>query len=325
MSYIPLLPKDEHIVVTLSGPNLYAEGNYRYINLGKRPVKDILSVVLAIRGIIAREKIDIVHSHSYWTNILSRLATRKRIKLINHYHFADYDTMKHIASVRKMIWLDRITTRKTLTRVAVSDYVARILNETFPGSQVKVIRNFIECRPNGAHKPAQAAGSLKVVAVGNCNIEKNYSLVLQAFGMLKDEPITLEIIGGGQRLEFYRGEVTQLGLSNVRFCGTVASARDHLSNYDLFLSASISETFGIAVLEGVCARLSLLISDIPAFHEIAPKGTVFFNPKDAADLARKLRDHLREPVKLDCDDCEKILARCSSGSFLEGLKELYNS
>jgi len=325
MSYIPLLTKDEHFVITLKGPNVYEQYNYEYINLDKKPVSGVFSASMALRKIIREKKIDIVHSHSYWTNIISRLATGRKPKLINSYHFADYETMKHKRAVKKMIFLDRITGRKTLIRVGVSQYVTTILSNTFPGKDIRLIPNFIQCKGIDEVKNFTREKELKIVAVGNCNLEKNYALVLQAFAALKDEPVSLDIFGGGGRLDFYRDEAKRMGLTNVRFCGIVPNAREHLVNYDLFLSASISETFGIAVLEAMCAGLPLLISDIPAFNEIAPEGARFFNPFDKDDLAARLKEFLQNPCNVNHPAYDTILQKYSGKNYLSELTSLYNS
>lgn len=203
MSYLPLLNNDEHFVVTLRGPNVYKRANYEYVELDVKPVKGILKAAMAVRKIVAEKHIDIIHSHSYWTNIISRFATGKNTKLINHYHFADYDTMKNKPAVKKMIFLDRVTNRKSLLRVAVSEYLATVLKNTFPAANIKVLPNFIECRPIQAEKEPDHRTELKVVAVGSCNDEKNYPLVLETFEELKEEAISIDIMGGGDRLEFF--------------------------------------------------------------------------------------------------------------------------
>lgn len=325
MSYLPLLDNDEHVVVILNGPNLYKKTSYEFIELTINPVRGFFKAVFAIRKIIADKKINIVHSHSYWTNIISRLATPPKIKLINHYHFADYDTMKHKTSVKRMILVDRILNRKALIRVAVSEYVGKILKETFPNSTINVLPNFSDCVTTATIKSPVARGELRVIAVGSCNLEKNYGLVLQAFEILKNEPISIDIFGGGGHLDFYREEVRRSGLNKIRFCGSIPRARDKMIDYDLFLSASISEAFGIAVLEGICAKLPLLISDIPVFNEIAPKTACFFNPYDKNDLINKLKIFLDSHHHIDYPDYERVLQKFSSQAFLFKLRNLYNS
>ena len=130
----------------------------------------------------------------------------------------------------------------------------------------------------------------RIIAVGNCNIEKNYEIVLQAFKELKDEPVSIDIIGGGGKLEYYKEEAERAGLENVNFLGYVSNVRQTLNNYDLYLSSSVSETFGISVIEAVCAKMPLLLSDIPAFREIAPTTATFFDPYNKDELIRHLKD-----------------------------------
>ncbi len=324
MSYLPLLDNYEHVVVTLRGPNSFKKSNYEYIELNIKPTTGFFKAVFAIRKIISDRRINIVHSHSFWTNIISRVATPGNIKLINHYHFADYDTMKHKSSAKRMILMDKIINRKSLIRVAVSEYVARILNDTFPKTIIKVIPNFIDYTPPPvAINTPVSSGVLRVIAVGNCNLEKNYALVLQAFEALKEEPVSIDIFGGGRRLDYYRDEVKRLGLNKVRFCGSFPNVRENMINYDLFLSASISETFGIAVLEGIGAKLPLLISDIPAFNEIAPKSVLFFNPYDKNDLANNLKKLINKNISIDYADYERVLKKYSTSIFVSKLKMLY--
>jgi len=324
MSYIPMLNEFEHTVVTLNGPNVYGISNFEYLELDLMPGKNFFKIAKAIKRIVQEKKIDIVHSHSFWTNIISRYATSKHMKLINHYHFADYDTRRQKVSVKRMILLDKIVRHKGMLRVGVSEYVGNILRKTFPGKPVKVIPNFIHCSPVQNIPKTHNDGLLKIIAVGNCNLEKNYALVLAAFQLLTDDPIHIDIIGGGGKLEFYRKEVERLGLSNVNFLGHDSGVREKLSNYHLYLSTSFSETFGISVLEAVCAKLPIMLSDIPVFKEIAPQGVIFFNPFDSEELARCLREFLQTKNQIDAVAYDKVLKKYSSFQFLERVRQLYS-
>ncbi len=323
MSYLPMLPEFEHIVVAIQGPNVYYQGNYEYIQLDMNYKTGFFKVVKAIKVLIKEKQIDIVHSHGFWTNIISRYATPKNVRLFNHYHFADYDTLKHKLFVKRMIVMDKLAPHKNLFRIGVSEYVGKILNETFPGRPIKVIPNFITCGPGQSGLNAEQDSVLKIIAVGNCNLEKNYELVLRAFKLLENEPVHIDIIGGGGKLDFYREEVLRLGLQNVNFLGHDSNVRDKLKKYDLYLSTSFSETFGISVLEAVCARLPLLLSAIPAFKEISPEGTVFFDPHNEMDLANRIREFDKNKSNVDYAAYDNVLNKYSATRFIKELREVY--
>lgn len=323
MGYIPLLTEHQHVVVVLNGPNVFARANYEYIEFNYRPVKNFIQVRNALARIIRGKKIDIVHSHSYWTNIISRFATPRNIPLFNHYHFADYDSMKNKTAVKRMILIDRLVKHKNLVRVAVSKYVADILYKTFPGSIVEVISNFVTCMPGKIIPKKPVSDELRIVAVGNCNREKNYDYLIRVFSALKNERVSVDIMGGGTLLEYYRNEVKRCGLSRVKFCGIERNAREKLENYDVFLSTSVSETFGLAVLEAVCAGLSLMVSDIPAYREVAPVTSCFFDPYNEQDLVNKIIDFSRNRSMSNESDYKETLRKYSAENFLAKLRALY--
>jgi glycosyltransferase involved in cell wall biosynthesis len=325
MSYIPLLGEHEHTVVVLNGPNVYNKAGYDYIELNHKPVRGLLSARRAVRNIIREKKIDIVHSHSFWTNIISRLATPKKIKLFNHYHFADYETMRQKKSVKRMILMDRMIRHKKLLRIAVSDYVAGMLSKNFGSAEIKVIPNFIACDTVSKGKSIRDTNVLRIVAVGNCNLEKNYDYLLRVFNALKEHPVTIDVMGGGPLLDYYRNEVERLGLKKVKFYGMESAVRARLPHYDLFLSTSFSESFGMVVLEAVCAGLPLMLSDIPAYKEIAPVGTCFFDPKNENDLVKKIIQFLNAQNEVNDDEYKRTLQKYSAGNFLVELRSLYKN
>ena len=57
-----------------------------------------------------------------------------------------------------------------------------------------------------------------------------------------------------------------------------------------FIYPSIVEGFGIPLIEAACAGLKIASSDIDVFREIAPKGSLFFNPNNIDDIKEKLID-----------------------------------
>jgi len=58
------------------------------------------------------------------------------------------------------------------------------------------------------------------------------------------------------------------------------------------VSASIAEGFGLPLAEAAFHGLPVIVSDIPAYREIADEGATFFPPLDVAALSMRLREAL---------------------------------
>lgn len=323
-SYIPLLPHYKHLVVVFEQTDEILPKDYLFINLNLHPKKNFFRIVLSLKKLITENKVDIVHSHSYWSNILSRLSTPSYLKVINHYHFSDYDTLSRTPSVRRMIFVDKFIGHKNLVRIAVSNYVGKILSKTFKICNPVILTNFVIPSSDNRYALKNGINNLKVVAVGHCNKEKNYNVILDAFKLLRNKPITIDIIGGGGLLTYLKNEVDKQQLDNIKFLGSVLWAPKFLPNYNLYLSTSKLETFGMASIEAMAAGLPLLLSKIPAFLEVAEDYAIFFDPDDPIDLANKLEEFLMQKYKFPEKDFYKDrLAEYSKDKFIKNFNAIY--
>jgi glycosyltransferase involved in cell wall biosynthesis len=57
----------------------------------------------------------------------------------------------------------------------------------------------------------------------------------------------------------------------------------------IFVSPALYEPFGLSVLEAATAGCALLLSDIPTLRELWDGAALFFDPRDADELTRRLR------------------------------------
>jgi len=64
-----------------------------------------------------------------------------------------------------------------------------------------------------------------------------------------------------------------------------AAMADAFAAAPIFVSPSLYEPFGLAVVEAAQAGAALLLSDIPTFRELWPDAALFFDPRDPAALA----------------------------------------
>lgn len=104
-----------------------------------------------------------------------------------------------------------------------------------------------------------------ILAVGRAVWEKNYGTVLEAIARIKPlRMVRLVIVGDGPELEALMDTAARLGLScsDVEFAGRV-DQKDIAAYYrsaDLFVLASVSETWGLVVNEAMSMGLPVVVS-----------------------------------------------------------------
>ena len=162
--------------------------------------------------------------------------------------------------------------------------------------------NFSQIRQKSLHNDLQKG--LRIIQVGSLNHEvKGQHILFQALGKLIREnsvrSVTLDLIGKGDSEAYLRQLATDEGIEeNVRFLGI--RNRDyiyeHLCDYDLLVQPSLSEGFGLTVIEGIAAKLPVMVSNIDGPMEIVERGKFgyYFKAGDPADCALILNKIIRE-------------------------------
>ena len=107
------------------------------------------------------------------------------------------------------------------------------------------------------------------------------------------EHVTLDLIGGGESLEYLSDMVKELKIEkHVRFLGAQSQSYifEHLCEYDLFVQASIYEGFGLTVAEAMAAKVPVLVSDTDGPMEVIDYGKYgyYFKNGDVEDCAAKI-------------------------------------
>jgi len=289
------------------------------------------SIVRHIRKVIRDEKIDIVHAHCYWSNIYSRIATPSRVKLINHYHFATYDTMKYENKLKVRLLLDKLTYSTHINIIAVSAYVESILHrECGFHENIETIRNFIGdnfYKSNAKQKAIWTKGEpLKLIAIGSLKKEKNYELLIDAFKVLKDFPVSIDVYGGGERLDWFKKETEKYGIKNLRFLGNHSNVQSLFDNYHGYVMCSFSEACPLSPLEAMSCGLPVILSDIPSLKEIVGENSgMYFENKKAKSFISLIQSILSGDTILDGHKSAyaDILSHYSKEYFIKKLTDLY--
>jgi len=121
--------------------------------------------------------------------------------------------------------------------------------------------------------------------------QKDHATLLKAFGIYssKNPKARLILIGDGplrnQLIELAR----ELGiLDSVVFVGKVSNVREHLQLLDVFVLSSITEGFGLVLLEAMEAELPIIASKISAIPEVLGDSGLLFETGNPRDLARMI-------------------------------------
>lgn len=129
---------------------------------------------------------------------------------------------------------------------------------------------------------------------------KNVPRLLRAFALLVQDPNLKDLglaIAGGKGWE--KSEVfhlpRELGIeANVKFLGYVEDANlpTLFAGCEAFVLPSLTEGFGITVLEAMLAGAPVACSATGSLPEVGGDVAVYFDPTDEQDIARVLRERL---------------------------------
>ena len=139
-----------------------------------------------------------------------------------------------------------------------------------------------------------------VLYVGNVKPHKNLSSLVQAFGSVCDK-IPHDLVIVGKKEGFITGdnavskEAVKLG-SRVHFTGYVDdnTLKQFFAHADALVFPSFYEGFGLPPLEAMAAGCPVLSSDAASLPEICGDATVYFDPRNSQEMARKLVEVLTD-------------------------------
>ena len=196
-----------------------------------------------------------------------------------HTNFDQYTRDYRIGWMKGLVsaWLRHVHNRTRRTFVPTHDLLARLAGEGYLNLRL-LSRGvdtglFTPAHRDAALRASWGAGpdDLVVLHVGRMAAEKNYPLLFRAFDALKAaEPrAKLVLVGDGPMLAAYQRQ-----RPDVVFTGfyTGVNLARHYASGDVYLHASITETFGNVITEALGSGLAVSAFDYAAAHEFVRHG-----------------------------------------------------
>lgn len=281
----------------------------------QRPGLDVGWVVRFARR-LARERIDVLHSHEFAMNVFGgAAAVLARVPSVSTIHGKHW-----IADRKRRAIAYRVLSRLGVPVVAVSEDLARYLAQglAIPRERIRLVHNGIPMLKRAVGDPgtAQAArrssasehtsaavdraeirravglpdAGVLILAVGNLYPVKDHATLLRALPELPGARVA--IAGRGDEEPKLRQLAAELGIeTRVHLLGLRDDVDRLLAAADLFVQPSRSEGLPLAVLEAMAAGLPVVATQVGGMAEAVVDGEtgILVEPARPDELARALR------------------------------------
>ncbi|MDE3136584.1 MAG: glycosyltransferase [Acidobacteriota bacterium] len=261
--------------------------------------------------LIARRKIDILHSHLFASSLVAspagRLAGARAVIETPHVN----EKWRH-GPWKSQFLVDRLVARTVDAFIAVSAANARYLVgvKRLPARKVRVIPNGVDLARFAT--PTLAPGEMRrrlgfgdsdpvIVVVGRLERQKGHRVLLDALPRVLATMANarVAIVGDGSLRSELETQSRALGLAGaVRFVGWQSNVADWLALADVVALPSFYEGLPLAALEALAAQRPLVATAVDGTPEVVRDGRTGLTvpPGEPARLAEAILRMLRDPA-----------------------------
>lgn len=232
---------------------------------------------------------DLIHSHLFWSEILTRQVLFPDITYLTHCH----DTMIELNnfSISTLFSKQKIT-RFYEKRWLIPQYIKCknnflvISNETRNYFQrvlpkkvrnISMIHNAIDVSAFTRNTPLNnfKNNKIKLINIGRFTIYKNQIFLINVLDKLinKGYEVELILLGDGEEKSKVEDLVNKLNLNiNVSFKGFVANVQEYLWDSDIYVHSAYHEPLGLVLLEAMASGLPVVTLDGKGNRDIIENG-----------------------------------------------------
>lgn len=156
-------------------------------------------------------------------------------------------------------------------------------------------------RAEAARRRRPAGDTRRVLMVARLDPIKNHAILLRAFADARDSDWQLQLVGDGPDRPRLEALAREQGLDPEQvFLGRRSDIPELLGQADLFAFPTLTEGFGIVLIEAMAAGLPIIASDVPACREVLKDGAAgeLLPPVDVAAWAERLAELMGSSARL---------------------------
>jgi glycosyltransferase involved in cell wall biosynthesis len=216
---------------------------------------------------------DIIHSHLFEAELVSRSCSYSKAKWFSHGH----DTMQQLKKFKiqsifskqkltelyeKTFLIKRYKLNGGTSFIAISKLTENYFKQNIPTQGLMHLNNAIDYKKFKNNEiRANCQIPIKLINVGSFVTKKNQRLLIYIAKELKNKFIEFEVhfLGDGKLLHdiFNLAENLEL-IQNCYFHGNVDNVQNHLSESDIYIHTASHEPLGLVILEAMAAGLPVI-------------------------------------------------------------------
>lgn len=265
-----------------------------------------LGAIREIRVNIRDVKPDLIHVHGTRAGVLGRLAAiglRYPIIYTEHLWTKNYrlpNRLAHGFQISGLWFLDMFTTLNIAVSQAVKDFM--VTSQISRPEKIVIVYNATAVPKKKAAIFSSKDRHFKLGTVGTLNFQKGVQYLIQAMPqVLKEFPkTTLEIVGEGDYRRSLERLTKKLKMQkSVSFAGFVNDVENRLIHYDLYIQPSLSESFGLAIIQAMSLGLPIVATNTGGIPEVvtAGKSGILVEVAKPLALAQAIIEILRDPKR----------------------------
>ncbi len=237
--------------------------------------------------IVAEFRPDIIHTHLYKTEIITRGIYYPEAKWFSHGHdnmaaFTNF-SVATLLSKRKIIdFLEKkfLFRRYNLNGgnrfIAISKDTLNFYKNTAKPYPTYLLKNAIQFeRFNSSNLSRTRSSKLRLVSTGNLAEKKNQKFLIEVANLLRKQSVdfSLKLLGEGENRELLQRKITELGLEGFVFLlGNVSNVAEHLAQSDIYVHSATYEPLGLALIEAMAAGLPVITLDGKGNRDLIEEG-----------------------------------------------------
>ncbi|MBI2951818.1 glycosyltransferase family 4 protein [bacterium] len=271
-----------------------------------------LGYILRVANDLRDRPCDVVHVQNFSQFVPVIRAFNPDARIVLHMHCEWLTQLDRRMIERRLRQADLV--------VGCSDYITRKIRQRFPrfADRCQTVCNGVDVdRFSGKNGHPRGGDARRLLFVGRISPEKGVHVLLDAFQKVvaRCPQARLEVVGpqGAAPIEFivgladdprvsglasfYRGDYFSLlqsrlssdAMGRVSFKGQVAHSRlsDHYRNADVLINPSLSEAFGMSLVEAMATGIPAVATRVGGVPEVVEDGKtgLLVEPGDASALA----------------------------------------